>query len=341
MASQSRNQKIDLAGFDQLQKAPYKFRFYQALRLLECQNPDKPRIGHSSKPDDDPVRLGQTPSLLFAPSSIASFQAKNALAAKLKVYFFGAFGPNGPLPLHLTEYARNRIRHAKDDSFAEFVDIFHHRLLSFFYRAWADKEPTVQLDRPDHDRFSFYIGSLAGLAEASQRHRDKISDHFKFHFAANFAGHTRHALGLKAILENFLQVPINIQELVGEWLDIPDDSYCYLNSDENTGQLGMSAVIGTKTWQCQHKFRILIGPLTLQQYEGLLPKGDNLFNLRDLVRNYVGFEFSWDVNLWLKPEETPVVQLGQYGQLGWTSWLQAGKRESTVKDLYLNIEANA
>ncbi len=341
MASQNRHPKIDLEWFEQLQKAPYKFSFYQALRLLECQNRDKPRIGYSSKPADDPVRLGQDPSLLFAPASLASFKVDKARADKLNVYFFGVFGPNGPLPLHLTEYARSRIRHAKDDSFAGFVDIFHHRLLSFFYRAWADKEPVVQLDREDHDRFSFYIGSLAGLAEYSQRQRDTISDHFKFRFAANFGGHTRHAHGLKAVLEDYLQLPVNIQELVGEWLDIPEDSYCYLDADESTGQLGVSAVIGARSWQCQHKFRILIGPLTLKQYEMILPTAENLVNIRDLVRNYVGFEFSWDINLLLKAEETPVVQLGQYGRLGWTSWLQAGTRETPVNDLYLNVEANA
>lgn len=338
MAGQNGQPNLDLKLLDQLRQAPYKFDFYQALRLMECLNKQKPRLGYSAKPADDPIRLGQRPSLRFAPATLASFELQEERAAVLKVLFFGVFGPNGPLPLHLTEYARNRILHAKDETLAEFVDMFHHRLLSLFYRAWADKEPCAQLDRPERDRFSFYVGSLTGIAEASQRRRDAISDHTKLHFAAHLACHTRHAAGLETMLGDYFQVPVRIKEFVGEWLDMPADSYCFLNQDETTGQLGVSAVIGTRSWQCQHKFRIAVGPLTLEQYENFLPEGGNLDRLRSLLRNYVGFELSWDVNLLLLPEEVPSAQLGRYGRLGWTSWLQAGKRQAAVNDLFLNME---
>ena len=132
-------------------------------------------------------------------------------------------------------------------------------------------------------------------------------------------------------------MPVQIQEFIGEWLDIPDDSYCFLDNDTSTGQLGVSAVIGTSSWQCQHKFRITIGPLDLREYESLLPIGDKLENLRSLVRNYIGFEFNWDINLVLLKEQVPDVQIGTYGRLGWTSWLKTGKREAEVNDLYLNM----
>ncbi|SMG66256.1 type VI secretion protein, VC_A0111 family [methanotrophic bacterial endosymbiont of Bathymodiolus sp.] len=277
------------------------------------------------------------PSLQFTPSTLASFDAKGSSVSKLKVFFFGVFGVNGPLPLHLTEFARSRIRNSKDDTFAEFADLFHHRLLSLFYRAWADKEPTVQFDRADKDRFAFYVGSLLGIGESSQQGRDTIPDYTKLHFAAHLGCHTKHASGLHAILSDFLQMPIQIEEFIGEWLNIPKDSYCYLDDDMNTGQLGVSAVIGTRSWQCQHKFRIIIGPLELSEYESLLPSGDKLEDLHCLVKNYIGFEYSWEVNLVLKKQQVPTVQVGEFGRLGWTSWLEAGTREVDVNDLYLNM----
>ncbi len=338
MAGQNGHPNPDLELLARLQSEPYKFGYYQALRLIECLNKQKPRLGYSARPADDPLRLGQKPSLQFAPSTVASFSPGGEHAAAMKVLFFGVFGPNGPLPLHLTEFARSRIRHAKDATFAEFADIFHHRLLSLFYRAWADKEPTVQLDRPQRDRFSFYVGSLAGIGEPSQRQRDEISDHTKLHFAAHLGCHTRHAEGLEAMLQDYFRIPVRLEEFVGEWLDMPDDGYCFLDRNENTGQLGVSAVIGTRSWQCQHKFRITIGPLSLQHYEKMLPQGENLARLRSMVRNYVGFEFNWDINLVLHAEEVPSVQLGRYGRLGWTSWLQAGKRQAAANDLFLNME---
>jgi type VI secretion system protein ImpH len=337
MAGKNWNQSNNLNLLASLQEKPYKFGFYAALRQLECLYKNKPRIGYSVKPADDAVRFGQMPSLQFAPSTLASFAAKGSTVSKLKVFFFGVFGPNGPLPLHLTEFARSRIRHSKDDTFADFADLFHHRLLSLFYRAWANKEPTVQFDRPDKDRFAFYVGTLLGIGESSQQKRDVIPDYTKLHFAAHLGCHTRHASGLKSILSDYFQVPVQIEEFIGEWLNIPEDSYCYLDQNISTGQLGVSAVIGTRSWQCQHKFRIIIGPLSLQDFERYLPTGDRYESLAILVKNYIGYEYAWDVNLVLEKDDVPTVQPGQYGQLGWTSWLEVDKREVDSNDLYLNM----
>lgn len=338
MAGQDRDSNTDLDFLNDLANDPYKFGFYEALRQFECAYKKNPRFGYSALPKYDAVRLGQTPSLLFAASTLDSFATKGDQLARLKVLFFGVFGPNGPLPLHLTEYARNRLRNAKDTALSDFADMFHHRLLGLFYRAWADKEPTVQMDRPEQDKFLLFVGALLGLGDESLRQRDAICDHTKLHFAAHLGCHTHHVEGLKAILYDYLKVAVEIHEFVGEWLNIPEDSHCYLNGMESTGQLGISAVIGVKSWQCQHKFRILLGPLTLEEYEKLLPSGNRLKSLLDLVNNYTGFEFNWDVNLLLKKNEVPSAQLGHYGQLGWTCWLQAGKREFDANDLYLKRE---
>ncbi|NOQ64409.1 MAG: type VI secretion system baseplate subunit TssG [Methyloprofundus sp.] len=337
MASQDGHSSDTIELLSNLQQDPYQYGFYSALRQLECFYRDKPRIGHSVKLSDDAVRFGQEPSVCFSPSTLSSFEITAGEAAKLKVLFFGVFGPNGPLPLHLTEFARGRIRHSKDDTFAAFADIFHHRFLSLFYRAWADKEPTVQFDRDDRDRFAFYVGSLLGIGEASQQKRDVVPDYTKLHFAAHLGCHTHHANGLQAILCDYLQMPVNIQEFIGEWMNIPVESYCYLDDNPATGQLGVSAVIGTRTWQCQHKFRIIIGALDLNEFESLLPTGDKLQHCRSLVNNYIGFEYSWEINLVLKKQQVPTAQPGSYGQLGWTSWLNTDKRIVDSSDLYLNM----
>lgn len=338
MAGQDRNQSAVIDLINGLHSEPYKYDFYQSLRLIECVYRNKERLGYSATPRNDAIRLGQLPSLQFAPATIASFKTNEIDQAVLKVFFFGVFGPNGPLPLHLTEYVRNRIHIAKDPTMAEFVDLFHHRLLSLFYRAWADKEPTVQLDRPENDRFSFYIGSLMGLAERSQQHRDEIPDHTKLFFSAHMGGQTKHASGLRTILNTYFKIPVKIEEFIGEWLEIPNDSLCYLNADKNTGQLGVSATIGSKSWQCMHRFRIVAGALNLPQFESFLPRGKKLIELCSLVKNYIGFEFSWDVNLVLKKEEVPVVQLGKYGQLGWTSWLYTQDRAEDANNLFIDLE---
>jgi len=340
MASQIGNQDFVVGLLQQFQQEAYKYDFFQFLRLIECVYPDKPKIGYSVKPSGDPIRLGQKPSMQFSPSTIAAFDSENHDIATLKVFFFGLFGPNGPLPLHLTEFTRNRVQISNDPTFAEFADLFHHRLLSLFYRAWSDKEPTVQLDRPESDRFSFYVGSFLGMAEPSQRHRDSISDHTKLHFAAHLGCQTKHVEGLEAILQAYFRVPIVIKEFVGEWLKIPEDSLCYLYSDRETAQLGVSATIGERSWQCMHKFRIVAGPLNLKQFEQLLPNGNCLKAFSNLIDNYVGYQFQWDLNLVLLKQEVPVAKLGQYSKLGWNSWLAAQHRSQDASDVYINMRMN-
>ena len=170
MADEGRGASRHLVLFQALAAAPHAYDFYQALREIECAFPQRPRIGEARRPQDDPVRFGQSPSLAFAPSTLAAFlQSENGSPPRLIQNFFGLLGPNGPLPLHLTEFARDRLRDANDPTSVRFLDVFHHRLISLFYRAWSRAQPTTSLDRSGRDRFGLYIGAIAGIAAVSMR----------------------------------------------------------------------------------------------------------------------------------------------------------------------------
>jgi len=214
------------------------------------------------------------------------------------VHFLGLLGPNGPLPLHLTEYARDRERNAGDPTLVRFLDVFHHRILSLFYRAWADGQPTVSFDRPAQDRFAVYLGSLFGLGMPSLRERDEFPDRAKLYFAGRLAAQPRNAEGLAAIVGEFFGLPVAIEEFVGEWLTLPEEARWRLG---RSARLAQTTVAGARTWQRQSKFRIVFGPLGEDDLQSLLPGGRRLRRLLALVRNYVGDSLSWDVRLQLKP----------------------------------------
>lgn len=329
MANKSRPASDDVILGQALQSQPYKFGFYQTLRRFECLNKDKPRIGMSVRPVDDVLRLAQEPSVIFAPSTLASFKsASEHQPSTLAVHFFGMFGPNGPLPLHLTEYARDRLRNSDDPTFSEFLDIFHHRMLSLFYRAWASAQPTVNFDRPDQDRFSVYTGALFGLGMPALRNRDEIPDRTKLHFAGRLSSPAKNVEGLVAMIKHFFRVPVVIEEFVGEWLRLPQNSRCRLGVTKETCTLGINTVIGDYVWQCQQKFRIVLGPLDYKEYQLMLPGRDNGKRLRALVRNYIGDSMNWDVKLVLNNAEVPGIRIGQDDLLGWNTWL--GHRTSNV-----------
>lgn len=337
MADPQRTETDYINLLQALTERPYGFDFFQALRRLDTLYRDKPRIGEAGRPQDEAIRLGQEPSLAFAPSTLASLkQRPKGLPPRLEVFFFGLFGPNGPLPLHLTEYARVRIRNHDDETFARFADIFHHRLLSLFYRAWASAQPTVSYDRPEQDRFGTYLGSVLGIGAPSLRQRDGVPDLAKLYYAGLFANQTHHADGLQSIIADYMQMPVKIEQFVGHWLDLSPENMTRLGDSPITGALGVTAVIGSRVWDCQHKFRIIIGPIPYQDYRRLLPGSDSLKRLVALVRNYQDDSLSWDLQLILKKEEVPPLQLGQSGELGWTTWASSTEFEHDPGDLALD-----
>lgn len=337
MADTERTPAHAVALFEALQRKPYAFHFFQALRRLECLYRDQPRLGKSTRLADDPVRLAQEPSMAFAPATLATFDpGPEEQPPHLSAYFFGLFGPNGPLPLHLTEYARDRTRNYGDRTFASFADLFHHRMLALFYRAWANTQPTVSYDRPETDRFNVYVGAPFGLGMPALWNRDAVPDLAKFHYAGRLVCQARNPEGLAAILADFFQLPVAVENFIGHWLPLDEQSRCRLGETVETGSLGITAVIGERVWDCQYKFRIVIGPMTLAEFQRFLPGSASLRRLVAWVRNYVGDELLWDVNLILKKEEVPPLVLGQSAQLGWTTWLTSQPLAHDADDLYLD-----
>lgn len=339
MASQEREAQDDLSRLDALVDHPTKFNFFQALRLIEASYGSAPRLGRSSRPRQDKVRLKQKVDMAFAPSTVARFDltGKNGGPSELSSYLFGVFGPNGPLPLHITEYVRERQHNARDNTFAAFADIFHHRLISLFYRAWASAEPAASFDRPGDDPFSEHAAAFAGLMGQSTRNRDAMPDLAKLRFSGRFSNGSKNEEGLLAIISAFFRVPVEIQSFVGSWLELDPSDQWQLGKDTPNSGLGFGTSLGARVWSRQEKFRIKIGPLDLDEYKRLLPGGISLYRLSAIVRNYLGQTLDWDVQLVLAEQQSPQVKLGQDGELGWTTWLGAPPSDKPVEDLIVSV----
>jgi type VI secretion system protein ImpH len=154
---------------DDLAREPWRFDFYATLRRLERSHETRPRIGDAPSRRDEYVLLGQDPYLDFPASNLAKAEADERGRTHIRVKFLGMLGPNGALPLATTEEAYGWLL-ARDDAFPRFLDLFSHRFLQLFYRAWADARPAAQHDRPDADRFKDYVGSALGIG--SEPYRD-------------------------------------------------------------------------------------------------------------------------------------------------------------------------
>jgi len=306
---------------------------------------DLPRVGRALRPGQESVRLGQEPSMAFPAAAVASIQevedASQPSAAKsvlrVLVNCFGMLGPNGPLPLHLTEYVWQRVNHHGDHSFARFLDLFHHRMLSFLYRAWVDANPAVGHDRPETDRLPSQLGAFVGVGTPALRDKDALGDNSRRYYAGQFADPVAHPEGLRALIEDQFGVPAQIEEFVGEWADIPSDCLwklpdLALGSAAESGRLGLSTNLGSRVWLVQNRFRVVLGPLSRHQFNRVSPGGPDVAALTSLIRGYAGDGLRWDMRLCLYPEAVPTLQLGA-AIIGQTSWLWSTGGEQPQDDL--------
>jgi type VI secretion system protein ImpH len=326
------------AVLDALATAPWRHDFFEALRRIDASGPQRPALGRARRPADEPVRLGQAPDLSFAPAALHAVQVPpGGGPARIEVRFFGLFGPNGPLPLHLTEYARERLMHHGDATLARFADLFHHRLLLLFYRAWAQAQPTVSLDRPGDDRFADFVGALIGIASPALRGRDAVNGHVKLHFAGLLARQARSAEGLGALLSGWLGRPVRVQQFAGAWMALGEPERTRISGRRGLAgaRLGRGAVLGAMVWDRQHHFALHIGPLRHADFTALLPGGNRLPALVALVEQYVGHEFGWTLQLDLLGDEVKPAVAGRHGRLGWDSWLGSPRHAGGLAHLPL------
>lgn len=325
--------------WQRLSARPYQFDLMHSLRYLQARHPGLPRLGQATRPKDEPLRLGQDPSLAFAPATIAEILPSRAgEPERMTVWNFGLYGPNGPLPTHITEYVRERLRQHDDATLARFSDIFHHRMLLLF-RAWSDAQPTASLDRPGEDPFGRYIDSFIGTGLPSQRTRDDVPDHAKRFMAGHLTRWTRNPEGLCQALSHYFQIPVRLEENCLHHLELEPGQQTRLQSRPCNSRLGVDAVVGSRVPDAQSKFRLVLGPLGLEQYQQLLPQAALFQTLVDWVRNYLGIEYAWDYVLVLRRQEVPAARLGSSTQLGWTTWLTHAEPAQDARDFRLDPEA--
>jgi type VI secretion system protein ImpH len=297
---------------------PWRFDYFTVLRHLERVHENEPRIGDSATLREEFVLLGQDPFMEFPASNLARAEQAEDKPLKLFVKYMGMLGPQGALPLATTEEAYHYVL-ANDDAFPRFLDVFNHRFIQLFFRAWANSRPIAQHDRPKQDRFFAYIGSAIGVGSEPYRNLDSIPDAAKICFAGLLGAQAKSASRLAAAICGLFEVRAEVDEFVGTRLTLDTTEYTILGERHNV--LGEDAMLGRGVYSVQDKIRIRIYTRTLSQYVRFLPSGDLCEPLADLVHFYNGAQLDWDAELAIPSGAVEPIRLGHFGQLGWTTWM--------------------
>jgi type VI secretion system protein ImpH len=316
------------AALSDAQARPWAHGFVPLLRKLAATDPAMPRVGMTQRPQQESFRLGQQASLAFAPRELARVEVqldrKQRPRAHIKLFGLGALGPNGALPIHFTELVRERVEAKRDNTLANFLDLFHHRAFSHIYRAWAQSQSAAGLDRVDEETFSPYIARIAG-DEPSEVQDTALPPHARWASSAHRVRSARNPEGLVRTLARFFGVPVQLREYMLQWMPIEPQDQCILGQPRLSSVLGEGAMLGEVVPDRQSRFRLVLGPLDLDGYLRLTPQGSasgkDLPALRDIVRSFIGFEYVWEVELLIRSEAAPQTRLGDSTQLGWSSWM--------------------
>ena len=310
----------------------YEFEFFQAVRLLARIFPERKPVGGTAKPREEFARLGSRLSMAFPASAVHDIErgADSADPARLTAAFLGLTGTQGILPLCYTELMIARDAD-KDDTLAAFFDLFNHRLLSLFYRAWEKHRPPVLYElsaarRQQPDLFTHSLFDLIGMGTRGLRGRMRVQDESLLLYAGLIAQHPVSASALRAILRDYFSVPVEIDQCVGDWHQMEVADRCYLSPELGRNQLGEGAFLGEEAWNQQARFRIRVGPVDLERFLEFLPDGRAMATLVELTRYLVGRAAAFDVQLLLSAEEVPFCRLDDEAsnapRLGWMGWLK-------------------
>lgn len=354
MASESGTSDTDLIEPDlkksvigeRLRQEPFRFDFFQAVRLLEKLFPERTPVGRFAHPNREVARFGVNNSLAFPASQIQSMDwpENEGDAPNMTVNFMGLTGPQGTLPNPYTSLIIERLR-ASDGTLRDFLDIFNHRFISLFYRAWRKYRLDVSAERDERDRFSRHLLSLLGLGTDGLQDRLAIPDDSLIYYSGLLAQHPRSAQALCQILTDYFSVPVKIEQFAGAWYRLdPTARCCFSDSTNDSECLGLGAVVGDEVWSQQSKLRIVLGPLSLEKYLEFLPDGSNWEPLSSWVRFFSNEELDFEVKLILEREDVPACALGAEDasgpQLGWVSWLKSKPLGRDPDDTVLAIETH-
>lgn len=306
------------AVLDRLVDAPELHDFFAVMRTLEARHPHLARIGDSDSLRQEIVGLGQDPFLVFPDSNLSAARRDRKGRMRILVRFLGMLGPQGALPLALTDEAGTYLVRG-DEALPRFLDLFNNRFLQLFYRAWADVRPIAQADRPAEDRFRAYIGATIGIGSPRAAGLDSLPDEVKLHFAGLMGAQAKSASRLASLLSGAFRVRTEVEEFIGSWLGLDPSDRSSLGA--GNAVLGGTLMLGHRMFSVSDKFRIRLITGSLAEYEAFLPSGALAQPLRELVTFYIGEEFDWDIELAIPAGKVRPMQLGRSGHLGWTSWM--------------------
>jgi type VI secretion system protein ImpH len=225
-----------------------------------------------------------------------------------------------------TFYTEDLMDEVDDETRAtkDFIDIIHQRLYHLLYQAWLKYRQFQQVSEERDSGHITRLFCLLGLGEPGFREGMDNAEQL-LRYLGLFSQSPRSALGLKTVLKDHLNLPVDILPCVQRKAKIPIDQRIQLGS-RNAG-LGLDSFLGEEMDDRMGKFRIRVGPLDEQRYRAFIP-GSELYNrLVFLTGLYVLDPLEYDIDVTMAASQAQTVCLGgsRWASLGHDTWIFSGE----------------
>lgn len=335
-----------LAVTAQLTSEAWRFDFFQAVRLLERSTALRrlaTRALHLATPavtvPGESVRFSSRPLLSFAAADIDRIAATDAEDQPwhMMVNFMGLTGSQGVMPYYLSELVLRELRN-KNPVLKDFLDLFNHRMVALYYRAWHKYQLPANFEHARqqghhgphrNDLFTDALLSLTGLGSKELTHRLPIPDDAIAGFAGLLSRPVCTADGLRGMIRQYFGIKTDIRQFQGQWQSLPTDVQTRLPGPEApqglNNRLGHNTLLGASSFQVQNKFTVAVDALTYEQFMELAPGSRQLEALKAFINFSVGSELDFDLEVTLSDREVPAAQLADRPDyqplLGWNTHL--------------------
>ena len=346
MGTESRTPPADLKPEEwerALEENPESFAFFQAVRLLQRELSDKKMVGEFADPSEEVLRFTVNSGLGFPAGDIHDIRFDPDGPASMSVNFMGLVGHMGVLPMHYSLLIDHQAEAEGDpEAYRDFLDIFQHRMLSLFYKAWERSHFYVPFERGEEDQVTARLLDLIGLGSGDLRRNVHVRAETLLFYCGLLGMRQRSAASLEQLLEDFFGVSAEVSQFQGGWYRLSESSQCKIDDEGDLdGGLGEGTVIGDEIWDPQAKVRIRIGPLARKQYDDFLPGGTAYEALREMTQFFSDGQFDFEVQLILDRNDVPSVVLGSEERglppLGWSTWLGTKPRSHHADETILSI----
>ncbi|WP_204117280.1 type VI secretion system baseplate subunit TssG [Paraburkholderia sp. C35] len=289
--------------------------FFRFCQLIELTAPDRSPLGTTDSPKDEPVRFRSHGRFGFPRREIDATEINADDPTKppaVVTTFLGLYGVDARMPSYFAdEIAQNR---EGAEPLAGFLDLFHHRIVTQYYRVWRKYRYPAGFRKDGADDISQYLLSYAGLGIGTPDIARRVGPRKLLSMLGLAGQKTRTAEGLAGILRHAVpDTQVDVDEFHPVWIAVRSDQ---------RAALGEACLLGRGFHDRSNSVRITLTPQTRESVLALLPGHHAHREVMTLLRFYLGYEAQAHLEMQVSPDLMPAQKINTSDlRLGFTTRL--------------------